>query len=113
MPEVVISPEPGEVAAALGSPGEYVHYAAAKAALETFDRNSPVSRQRGHPRQCGRASIGRSTPPAAIRMVRRGWPREFPWGRAAWPERSPTRSSGSSPAASYTTGAVFTVSGEL
>lgn len=36
MPEVVISPEPGEVAAALGSPGEYVHYAAAKAALETF-----------------------------------------------------------------------------
>ena len=58
-------------AAGLGSPGEYVHYAASKAAVDTLTRGlaKEVAR-RGDPRERGRAGLDRHGDPRARRPPR-------------------------------------------
>ena len=58
-------------AAGLGSPGEYVHYAASKAAVDTLTRGlAKEVAARGHPRERRRAGIDRHGDPRARRAAR-------------------------------------------
>lgn len=102
-------------AATLGSPGEYVHYAATKAAVDTLTLG--LAKELGpmrHPRQRGRARRHRHGDPRAVR--RPGPPRALggvdPLRRAGQPEEVAAAIAWlMSPEASYATGTVVRVSG--
>jgi glucose 1-dehydrogenase len=86
-------------AATLGSPHEYVHYAAAKAAVEAlrsaWPRNSPLTRSASTPwlpEQSAPPSMPQPETPAA----RTAWPGRYRWAGPVNPARSPRPSPGCS-----------------
>lgn len=105
------------VAATLGSPGEYVHYAATKAAIETFTIGlaREVAREGIRVNAVAPGTVATEIhaaggdPDRAARVAAR-----IPLGRVGGPEEIAEAIVWLlSPAASYTTGAVLTVSGGL